>query len=363
MEQSKKREQILKIKSDPTLSEKDKNIKIQQLMSNSYLESNIKTKHNENKTCSHYTKKCSRFVFECCDIIDPCVRCHRERELCVLTNINVKEIMCNECGNKQKPGPDCMGCGIKFNKSYCEICYIWSDKDIIHCVDCGICRIGTSETLYHCADCETCFNVDKSKGEIHSCVNKKENMKKKEDVNDKSNNIKTIKWSDGLCVVCAESIFNSQYESFPLPCSHFIHSNCFNEYISQSNYKCPHCKKSICDMNVQWDYIRKQIKLHPLPNGMIPIEIFDIVDTPIGKFQVIKINLSSNNKIMYEGKFKNWFVDKEQMINVIGTLNSNFVKKNLYKEIYCNDCGKNSTTQFHFYGLECKECGSFNTQE
>jgi len=46
-----KREQIQKIKSNSTLSEKEKNIKIQQLMSNNYLISNIKRKSNENKTC------------------------------------------------------------------------------------------------------------------------------------------------------------------------------------------------------------------------------------------------------------------------------------------------------------------------
>ena len=362
MEQSTKREQIQKIKSDPGLTEKEKNIKIQQLMSNNYFTLNLalKTKSNENKTCSHYTKKCSRFVFECCDIIDPCVRCHRERECCEPTNIKVKEIMCNECGLKQKPQLDCVGCGTIFNKSYCGICYIWTDKDITHCDDCGICRIGTAETLFHCADCGTCFNIDISKGKTHECTNHK-HENGNNNSNNNSNN-KQIKWTDGLCVVCSESIFNSQSESFLLPCTHLIHSNCFNEYITKSNYKCPHCKKSICDLTTQWNFIRSQIKLHPMPDTMIPIVPLDIVDTPMGKFQVLKINLV-NNIIMYEGKFINLFVDKEFKTNVGATLNSNFVKKNLYKNIYCNDCRKNSQTIFHFYGLECLECGSFNTQE
>lgn len=342
MDQLSKREQIQKIKSNPELSEKEKNIKIQQLMSNNYLETNqsLKTKSNENKTCSHYTKKCSRFVFECCDVIDPCVRCHREREreCCVSINIKVKEIMCNECGLKQKPHLDCEGCGIRFNKSYCGICYIWTDKDIFHCVDCGICRVGRADTLSHCFDCAQCFSKDIQ----HICSK--------------------INYKEGVCVVCSESTYHSQSKSVLLPCTHFIHSTCLDEYITQSNYKCPYCKKSICDMSVQWEFIRTQIKLHPVPNGMIPIEINDIVDTPMGKFQVIKIN-NENNTIMYEGKFVNWFINKEQTKNVIGILNSKFVKKNLYKEIHCNDCGKKSTSQFHFYGLECGVCGSFNTQE
>jgi hypothetical protein len=340
MDQSSKREQILKIKSDPTLSEKEKNIKIQNLMSNNYLESNIihKIKSNENKTCLHYTKKCSRFVFECCDIIDPCVRCHRERECCVSVKITVKEIMCNECGLKQKPHLDCDGCGVKFNKSYCEICCIWTDKDIFHCIDCGICRVGSAHTLTHCFDCAQCF----SNNIPHICSKKN--------------------YKEGICVVCSESTYHSQSNSVLLPCSHFIHSSCLNKCTAQSNYKCPYCKKSICDMSTQWEFIRTQIKLHPIPNDIIPINLNDIVNTPMGKFQVINI-FNMNNTTIYEGKFVDWFINKEQTKNVIGTLNSGFVKKNLYKEIHCNDCGKKSTSQFHFYGLECDGCGSFNTQE
>ena len=115
-------------------------------------------------------------------------------------------------------------------------------------------------------------------------------------------------------------------------------------------------------MSPQWDFIREQIKLHPVSSTMIPINLMDIVDTQLGKFQVLKIN-KVNNIVMYEGKFTNWFIDKKQTINVCGTLNSDFVKKNLYKEIHCNDCGKKSTSLFHFYGLECGMCKSFNTQE
>lgn len=161
--------------------------------------------------------------------------------------------------------------------------------------------------------------------------------------------------------VLKQHIIHNQIRFF-FHVSNFIYSKCLDEYIVKSNYKCPHCKKSICDISAQWNFIRSQIKLHPIPNGMIPIEINDIIDTPMGKFQVIKIN-NENNTTMYEGKFVNWFINKEQTKNVIGILNSKFVKKNLYKEIHCNDCEKKSTSQFHFYGLECGVCGSFNTQE
>ena len=61
---------------------------------------------------------------------------------------------------------------------------------------------------------------------------------------------------------------------------------------------------------------------------------------------------------MYFGEFVNWNMKK-----ATGILNSNSIKKIYYKEIYCNDCEKKTTTVFHFYGMECKNCGSFNTQE
>jgi len=348
MDQNAKRELIKKIKADNTLTDKEKNIKIQQLFSSNYTNQNqFQSQSNVSHTCSHYIKKCSQFKFACCEIIDPCKRCHLERGNCEPIDIHINCITCNLCGLAQEPAVKCSNpeCGVEFANSYCGVCQIWTSKQIYHCVDCGICRIGTPQTLVHCVNCGTCFNIDKSKGETHKCTNNKQ-----------------TKLVDKLCVVCAESIFNSQYESFILPCSHLIHSNCFSQYIEQSNYKCPHCKKSVCDLSAQWNFIRSQIKLYPIPNEMIPIEPEDIVDTPYGKFRVLKINIIEGTKL-FEGEFVSWFVDKKSKYNVRATLNYSVIKKNLYKNIYCNDCGKNSQTPFHFYGLECKECGSFNTQE
>lgn len=345
-----KRELIKKIKADSGLTEKEKSIRIQQIFTSNYT-NQIQSQSNLSHTCSHYTKYCSKFKFACCGLVDPCKRCHLERGDCEPTDIKITHISCNLCGLEQEPSPQCSNpsCRVEFSNTYCGICQIWTSKEIFHCVDCGICRIGTQQTLIHCVDCGTCFNVDKSKGEIHECVSNKQNK-----------NI--TKWVDGLCVVCSESTFNSQSESFILPCSHLIHSNCFSQYTRQSNYKCPHCKKSICDLTAQWNFIRSQIKLYPIPNEMIPIEPEDVVDTPYGKFKVNKISIIDGTKL-FEGFFVSWFVDKNSKYNVSATLNYSVVKKNHCKNIYCNDCEKNSQTTFHFYGLECVECGSFNTQE
>lgn len=344
MNQEEKRELIKKIKSNPNLTEREKSIQIQKLFSSTYLDK-TQSESNLSPICSHYEKKCSEFKFACCNLIDPCKRCHMERGICKPENIKVIEIKCVECGLNQELSNCCAGCNVQFASSHCAICQIWTLKKIHHCEECGICRIGTANTLYHCMDCGMCYNKLESEdaNTTHKCIKKK--------------------CIDELCVICAESIFNSQSESFYLECSHPIHTNCFNQYIRQRKYNCPHCKKSICNLTAQWNLIRMQIKLHPIPNEMIPIELNDIVDTLFGKFLVKKINIVNENK-MFEGEFIDLIKNnKKTKFNPYGILNYQMVKKNLYKQIHCNDCGKKSSTPFHFYGLECRECGSFNTQE
>lgn len=338
-----KREQIKIIRSNPELSEKEKNNKIQELMSNNYVNI-IELKSNESNSCSHYgKKKCSKFLFGCCNLIDPCKRCHLERNCCNLENIKVNSITCNNCNQIQQPSNQCVNCKIKFSTSYCEECQIWTDKNIFHCVDCGLCRIGTNNTLTHCFDCNQCFINN-----THTICSKKN-------------------YKNGICVVCSETTFDSQSNSILLSCNHFIHSICFDKLVKKSIYKCPHCKKSICDMTLQWNYLRDCIKSNPLPNDMFPIIVTDIVDTQFGKFEILSIETLNENKLsnnkLFKGKFINWFNSKSKKSNVTGTLNNSMVKKNIYKQIHCNDCEKKTLAPFHYWGMECAECKSFNTQE
>jgi hypothetical protein len=115
-------------------------------------------------------------------------------------------------------------------------------------------------------------------------------------------------------------------------------------------------------LSSRWDFIREQIKTHPLPNDFIPIQPADIVDTKYGKFSIISIKIISGEQ-MFSGNFLNWNVDKTGSNKAYGVLNLRSIKKNLYKQICCNDCGQKSSTIYHPYGLECVGCGSFNTQE
>ena len=368
-----KKDLIKKIKSDKNLTETEKSKKIQEIMMGNYIHL-VKTQNisNNSKTCSHYNKQCYKFYFECCEIYDPCKRCHIERNCCALHEIKISSITCSNCDSSQEPRENCVKCNVQFSQSHCRICQIWTEKQIYHCVDCGICRVGTKETLFHCTKCKICFN--KSDNLEHKCTGADipDNNNTTQSNLTQSTSISTSiltqpDYKDGVCVICSDSTFNSQSETMFLHCGHLIHTVCYEEYLKHHNYKCPYCKKSFGNLKFYWDIIRNQIKLNPLPNDFFPIHSGDIVDSDYGKFKVNSINFIEGNP-MYTGEFAYDFFDtsnklKQQKNIVSATLNALTVRKNYYKHIHCNDCCKKSTTPYHFYGLECKVCGSFNTQE
>lgn len=362
MDKTELREQIKKIKSDSTLTESEKNLKIQDLMMGKAISNGIlsnKSKSNKSKTCTHYDKRCYNFYFDCCGINDPCKRCHMERNSCAQADIKISEITCSECDGTQEPGLNCIRCQIQFSSSYCKLCQIWTSKEITHCDSCGICRVGLKENLYHCNTCGTCFNLinpETNESIEHICIGQTSLLGT---ISSEKQNQK-IDWKEGVCVICMENTFDSQISSFPLKCNHFIHSECFNQMVQQGSYKCPCCKKSICDMSAQWNYQRQMIKSHPLPKDLIPINLNDIIDSPWGKFKVFGTKSIEQN-LFYTGEFVDWVVSNSK--KALGVLNADSVRKNVYKQIHCNDCGNKSNSPFHFYGLECNVCGSFNTQE
>lgn len=89
-----------------------------------------------------------------------------------------------------------------------------------------------------------------------------------------------------------------------MDCGHSIHRTCFNEYMA-SSYKCPICSKSIVNMEALFTNLANIIREQPMP---------------------------------------------EEFENVTST-------------ILCNDCSAKCTTQYHFLGLRCQICRSYNTVE
>ena len=98
--------------------------------------------------------------------------------------------------------------------------------------------------------------------------------------------------------------------------------------------------------------LKKNIDLQPLSNDLIPIHIDQIVDSKYGKFKITKINDN-----MISGILINWQLNN----NVIATFYKNDLLLKYTVTVYCNDCNIKTESDFHFLGVECKNCCGFNT--
>mmetsp|Transcript_5657 Transcript_5657/g.8596 ORF Transcript_5657/g.8596 Transcript_5657/m.8596 type:complete len:298 (+) Transcript_5657:36-929(+) len=102
------------------------------------------------------------------------------------------------------------------------------------------------------------------------------------------------------CPICHEKIHTAQSTSTPLPCRHIVHTPCFNKSLRAGEYRCPSCRRSMADMEHVWEDIRRSIAAQPM----------------------------------------------EQVIPV---------------QYICYDCGHKGDGTFHFLGIECSNCHSYNT--
>lgn len=274
-----KQEMIIQINRDTTLTNDEKRQRINDIMLGKYKDP---TKILL-PSCTHYKKMCNKFHFNCCDKIYDCCRCHNQANLCNKT-IFVDNICCDKCGFEQTPSSNCSNCGIQFSRSFCEICNIWSEKDIYHCNKCGLCRVGKADKYFHCDNCESCFKLPKNDENIHICI--------------------TPLSKTTQCLLCLESAATtSQYHLMAIKCAHVVHHECLISSLKNGNYKCPLCRKSMIDMTQNWNILDQEILLNQLPEE---------------------------------------------------------IKKKV--NITCFDCShKSSDVDWHFIGLKCKSCGSYNT--
>ena len=107
------------------------------------------------------------------------------------------------------------------------------------------------------------------------------------------------------CPVCREDMFSSRQSPQDLPCGHAIHAHCFRK-LAGFDYRCPICKKTVVSqqsMAAAWEARARDIAEHPMPS------------------------------------------DLQRVVDIM-----------------CNDCEtKSSSLQWHFLGIQCPQCSSFNT--
>ncbi|AOA61972.1 hypothetical protein PP7435_CHR2-1065 [Komagataella phaffii CBS 7435] len=324
------RKKIKLILGLPTITDKQKSLLVQKLMSKSYFEQQQKRLNRENANmnnsdtedsyddsdsdegedeviltvndkkpsyhdesaqifgCTHYQTNCK---LECsvCNRWFPCKFCHDEvvKDHQLMRN-ETKHVLCMFCGTPQAPSQYCIEetCGNMLACYYCDKCKLFdnnAEKDIYHCDDCGICRLGLglNQDYFHCRGCNACISIDLKNQ--HKCI---ENS------------------THSNCSICGEYMFSSTKPVVFMSCGHAIHQNCYDEY-TRHNYKCPVCQRSIVNMDAQFRVLDTEISERPLP-------------LPFGNWECI---------------------------------------------IKCNDCGAKSKTKYHILGLKCDNCKSYNTSQ
>ncbi len=193
----------------------------------------------------------------------------------------------------------------KIKKVICKLCNTKQDKSN-NCINCNI-NFGS----YYCNICNLYDYNEKGQYHCFKCgicrVGGKENFVHCDTCNmcikkDLSDHKCLLNRSDNDCPICMEYLFDSVKEISILKCGHVIHKDCLLEY-SKYNYKCPLCSKSMFNMDNYFNILENEINTNSIPEEL---------------------------------------------------------KKKV--DILCNDCEKKSNIDFHFAGLKCDNCNSFNTQ-
>ena len=104
--------------------------------------------------CPHYRRNI-KLQCSSCSRWYTCRFCHDEVENHLLNRPETRNMLCMFCGCAQPASKECIRCGERSARYYCNVCKFWDDdpaKHIYHCNDCGICRIGQGlgKDFFHC---------------------------------------------------------------------------------------------------------------------------------------------------------------------------------------------------------------------
>ncbi|KUI67037.1 hypothetical protein VM1G_03435 [Cytospora mali] len=167
---------------------------------------------------------------------------------------------------------------------------------------CNICKLWSDDVnkpIYHCDDCGICRVGHGLDKDFFHCKTCRAC------ISITQNDHKCIeRATDADCPICGENMFASPKTVIFMECGHSIHRACFNQYMS-SSYKCPICSKSIVNMEALFTNLANLIQEQPMPEDY----------------------------------------------------------RDVKSVVLCNDCSAKCSTQYHFLGLRCQICKSFNTAE
>jgi RING finger/CHY zinc finger protein 1 len=105
------------------------------------------------------------------------------------------------------------------------------------------------------------------------------------------------------CAVCQEDLFTSRTSPVAFRCGHYLHKNCQKQFFRSGSITCPLCGKTVVDLADHFQQLDQEIESTPMPEEL----------------------------------------------------------QNIKLQVLCKDCQQKSEVAYHFYGLKCGACGSYNT--
>ncbi|RKF73191.1 putative chy zinc finger [Golovinomyces cichoracearum] len=168
---------------------------------------------------------------------------------------------------------------------------------------CDVCKLwdnDPSKNIYHCNDCGICRKGLGIGKDFFHCKTCGTCMSMSVEHSHKC--IERV--SDCDCPICGEYMFTSPLPVVFMLCGHGIHKACYEEHLKTS-YKCPICSKSTINMETQFRNLDRAVISQPMPPE---------------------------------------FRDTKAMVS-------------------CNDCCAKSSVNYHWLGLKCAICGSYNTAQ
>ncbi|KAL6864425.1 hypothetical protein J3F83DRAFT_741734 [Trichoderma novae-zelandiae] len=168
---------------------------------------------------------------------------------------------------------------------------------------CNICKLWENRThkpIYHCNDCGICRRGMGLGKDFFHCKTCRTCITTSIESSHKCIERST----DCDCPICGEYMFTSPKRVVFMICGHSIHKKCYDQHL-RTSYKCPICNKSLVNMETQFRNLDLAVFSQPMPP--------DFRDTKA--------------------------------------------------KILCNDCSARSTVAYHWLGLKCSICRSYNTVE
>ncbi|KAM4060620.1 zinc-ribbon domain-containing protein [Hirsutella rhossiliensis] len=193
----------------------------------------------------------------------------------------------------------CMLCGTPQKAS--DVCI--SCGEVAAQYYCNICKLWEnrqSKPIYHCSDCGICRRGLGLGKDFFHCKTCRACI-----TTSIQSSHKCIERStDCNCPICGEYMFTSPKPVVFMNCGHSIHKKCYDQHMKVS-YKCPICNKSLANMETQFRNMDVAIQSQPMPP----------------EFRDTKAT------------------------------------------VLCNDCSGKCTVPYHWLGLKCSICRSYNTVE